>query len=325
MKLSFLSLFAAFSTAAALIDDFVPVEEASEYIEMAMLAYSDVADVESRGPQYTVHFNENLKRETNAYVITNSDMGYIMAAFAGTDGFNDFITDIRINQTEFGPVSNPINSDVGVHTGFNKVLWKGENKITGGYLYDRMKKKMKQQIDAHPDYKIVITGHSMGCGVSDLMSVALALDWPKETILNYCIAPAPTGDTPWMEWVNGFKNLAIWHHINLNDILPRTDEKGEKAGIEYQLVGHTIQYYPEGTNAYYWHNGNRRRGYAGVPKTWYLPPWSVEDHLSAGYTAMNAAMIEDPDTYYVDSFETVLASEDNLEVAEKRGLRAVKA
>ena len=56
-----------------------------------------------------------------------------------------------------------------------------------------------------------------------------------------------------------------------------------------------------------------------------VPPWSVEDHLSAGYTAMDAAMIKDPDTYYVDSFETVLASEDNLEVAEKRGLRAVKA
>jgi len=248
-----------------------------------------------------------------------------MAAFAGTDGFNDFITDIRINQTEFGPASDPINSDVGVHTGFNKVLWKGEKKITGGYLYDRMKKKMEEQIDAHPDYKIVVTGHSMGSGISDLMSVALALDWPQKTILNYSIAPAPTGETTWVEWVNGFKNLAIWHHINLDDILPRTDEKGKKAGLDYQLVGHTIQYYPEGTKAYYWHSGYLRKGYAGVPKSWYLPPWSVEDHLSDGYMAMIDAMIDDPDTYYVDSFETIVASEENLEVAEMRGLRAVKA
>mmetsp|Transcript_2290 Transcript_2290/g.3645 ORF Transcript_2290/g.3645 Transcript_2290/m.3645 type:complete len:318 (+) Transcript_2290:487-1440(+) len=316
MKLSILSLFAAFSTAAALIDDFVPVEEAYEYMNMALLAYNSTTDIESRGPQYTVHFNENLKRETNAFVITNSDMGYIMAALAGTDGINDWISDAQINQTEFGPASDPINSDVGVHTGFNKVLWKGEKEITGGYLYDRMNEKIKEQIDAHPDYKIVVTGHSMGSGCSDLMSVALALDWPRKTILNYSIAPAPTGDTAWMEWVNGFKNLAVWHHINLDDILPRMAEKGGKLGIDYQMVGHTIQYYPEGTKAYYWHNGYLRKGYGGVPKSWNLPPWSVEDHLSLGYTAMIDAMIEDPETYYVDSFETIVASKDNLEVPE---------
>ena len=51
----------------------------------------------------------------------------------------------------------------------------------------------------------------------------------------------------------------------------------------------------------------------------------MEDHLSDGYMAMFDAMTDDPDTYYVDSFETIVASEENLEVAEMRGLRAVKA
>lgn len=311
MKLSnALFLLTSISAALSLSTDFPDPAVTSENISLDIAIYADNYEewLATKGPEYEVHFHHDKLAETAAMVVTNSEFKYVAAVFSGTDGINDWISDLQVKKVPFGPPEDPINEDVLVHKGFNKVLWHGDFDN----LYDDMKRAMDMQLEKNPEYEIVATGHSLGGSAAILFAAAIATEWPDKFIYCDSIGAPRTGDAAWKEWVDGMDNLAVWRHVHRKDIVPRIPTED----MFYSHPGHTVQLDDDGAAAYYLHDGDEALGYVGHPDNW-NSTLSIDDHSYSEYLAyINEKSIPDPETFYVDSFESVEDDENSFSMPE---------
>jgi len=308
------ALFVLPPNCVCLDDEFPSVEESFNYLQLSALIYElkrGTTDLDHLPGDLVLHLYEDRPVNDCAMVVSSESSKFIAAVFSGSDTANDFLHDLEVKFSTFGPTDDPINEDVLVHKGFNNAMFNYGNNTDN--LFDRVKESIDSFFDDNEieDYDVVATGHSLGAATSQLMAVGLAEAWSHEEndsrrskkVSSINFASPLVGDISFKTWVETSEemNLAVWRHVLENDIIPRVpfEEWG------YLHSGHTIWFKEEGCSSYYMHYGDESLGYVGVPSDFYERPFSIEIHFSNNYVDyMLTKSLIDPDKYYSDSFET---------------------
>lgn len=301
--------------------DFPSVELASELAHLSNLAYEDATCAELEGiPVGVTCHDTKMIDENEAMTFSSDNYNYIVVAVAGTDAWQDLLTDIIRVTMPFGPTGDPYNADAYVHQGFNQELF------DNGF-YDWMLESVQSLMGQYPDYAVLTTGHSLGAAQATMAATALALDLGSDVMVESINYASPRiGIDAWKSWVDSISNLGIWRFVYQEDIVPRLPV------LQFWHVGHTIQLDYWSSSCYYLHIGDEELGYAGRP--WY---WQVEgtnqiaqdtlDHFLSNYIDwIDTWSMSNPDRYYVDSFEEATKQEpirnpyEHIERAKKEML-----
>jgi hypothetical protein len=236
------------------------------------------------------HMYECDEQDTQVLIVSKSikdvrkaKTGYIAVVYAGTDDFRSVLTDTDILTKVFGPTdengTHPLapSDDIRVHAGFN-------NAVFNNGLFDRIRKTINEIKFDNPDFRLLLTGHSLGAADSVLTAVAMKLqpEWKQELISSINFGCPKTGNWAWNNYVNSMDGLSIWRVVNGLDLVPRLP------GIRFHHVGHTMQMDGKMARAFWLHDGDKSLGYRGVPYGWntlpyVLAPAAAFEHLLRHY------------------------------------------
>jgi len=306
---------------AALSTDFPSVDETYQYLQLSSYLY-DIHSEEDANKilpdSITVLLFEDYTVNDATMVVYDEIQRFIAVVFGGSDTLNDFLHDAEIRKVPFGPKEDPINENVGVHNGFNNVLFNKGNKTE--CLYDRVKSTLEEFLDENDSvdsnsYKVITTGHSLGGGLSNLMAAGLTDAWMSESsssekslgkrVNSISFAPPLVADEDFKEWYESM-DCSLWRHVLQNDIVARIPTED----INYVVTGHTVWFQDtedenDGCSTYYGHYGNYSQSYASVPNSYYDRPLSIDIHGIANYLEyMETKSLIDPELYYSSSFES---------------------
>ncbi|KAJ3570017.1 hypothetical protein NP233_g4674 [Leucocoprinus birnbaumii] len=116
----------------------------------------------------------------------------IVVAFRGTSELTDVITDILIL---LAPLQSPGLGDVGearVHTGFLASY----NSIASDVL-----RIVEKQLEAHPSYSVVVTGHSLGGALAPLGAISIRAAYPKVPMKLFTYGQPRVGNSAFADYV----------------------------------------------------------------------------------------------------------------------------
>ena len=104
---------------------------------------------------------------TQVGVTVNHQMQRIVVIFRGTESIKDMYIDMLgvVKKGKWqGGVKNPENPEVAVHSGFLKALLDGGDKS----VFSEISKIVKSLLENHPEYDLIVTGHSLGAANAQL-------------------------------------------------------------------------------------------------------------------------------------------------------------
>ncbi|KAJ9061678.1 hypothetical protein DSO57_1018238 [Entomophthora muscae] len=191
------------------------LKDAEYYATYAGLAYCKDAAIRrwdcghclKLGRKNEVSTHDNPYNKTRALLVVDSKRKEIVLAFRGTKhSLKNWWLNVSFRKTQF--IAGK------VHSGFNQVA----QHLKGYYI-----EKLKSHLIAHPDYTLVITGHSLG-GAAALLSAAilqaeLKIKWPRIRLITY--GQPRVGDKEFATWLN-LKPLCKIRVVNEDDPVPHT-------------------------------------------------------------------------------------------------------
>ena len=141
-------------------------------------------------------FNEVKKIECYGVVFRTKQAPYTyIFAFRGTDGIEDLVDDFGFDHTPFIAYKNDavIPSDVAVESGFYHIYSDSDSDTTS--MQEQAFALIDQyQASEQPIHQLYITGHSLGCTLSTLFTLDLALSRPDIKVSNYNYASPRVGN-----------------------------------------------------------------------------------------------------------------------------------
>ncbi|KAJ9075003.1 hypothetical protein DSO57_1000943 [Entomophthora muscae] len=149
----------------------------------------------------------NPYNKTRVLLLVDSKRKEIILAFRGTKhSLKNWRLNLSFRKTQF--IAGK------VHSGFNQVA----QHLKGYYI-----EKLKSHLIAHPDYTLVITGHSLG-GAAALLSAAilqaeLKINWSLIRLITY--GQPRVGDKEFATWFNA-QPLCKIRVVNEDDPVPHT-------------------------------------------------------------------------------------------------------
>lgn len=194
-------------------------------------------------------FLNMYKKSGTGFVAISHSSKTIALIFRGTINFDDIATDTDMTQISYAPNINETISCEGckVHRGFMASL-ENSRQYSVDYI-----KKLKE---VFPDYKIFVTGHSLGAAVATLAGVELQLSGYEPLVVT--IASPKVANPQFANYINSIFNVehtdalykngtletlnsGIWRIVAKGDIVPMTPPSNYyvHAGIEFQLTGFT--------------------------------------------------------------------------------------
>ena len=211
-------------------------------------------------PNLTAHYYAKSLLDTDVFITSCSKLKRIVVIFRGTDGVKDWLTNARIIQVKFGNEetnmkwSEPPGSSAKVHRGFNQA-----------FFSDGIPEKINKVIDDilanHPDYQILVTGHSLGAALSILCGVYLSLQRPTTEITVENFGSPRVGNDHFKNWANAIPNLVIWRFVQGNDLVTHVP----LALMNYSHVGHLFHLCKD-SKVYYLQDGDSSLHYIAAPK-----------------------------------------------------------
>lgn len=102
-------------------------------------------------------------------IVVDNERQSIVVAIRGTMSLKDVLTDVT---AEAERVDIKERSDIYAHRGMVN---------TARFVYEKIKELnlLEEAKSRHPDYNVVVTGHSLGAGTAILVSAVLKDDWPE--------------------------------------------------------------------------------------------------------------------------------------------------
>ncbi|KAI9029625.1 Alpha/Beta hydrolase protein [Phycomyces nitens] len=97
--------------------------------------------------------------DTNGFISRNDRRQVITLVFRGTSSFKNIVADFDFASQEYPPVEG-----AEVHHGFYKAYMEVQDEVLTG---------MTHQISAYPNYRVVVTGHSLGGALATLAGLDL--------------------------------------------------------------------------------------------------------------------------------------------------------
>ncbi|KAF7323947.1 putative feruloyl esterase A [Mycena kentingensis (nom. inval.)] len=127
---------------------------------------------------------------TQGFVARDDSRKEIVVSFRGTFSVADAITDIQILLTPL--VSPGLSKSVSVHSGFLDAYNDVAQVVLNG---------VKGQVQAHPAYSIVVTGHSLGGALASIGAVSIKTALPTTPMKLFTFGQPRTGDAAYASFV----------------------------------------------------------------------------------------------------------------------------
>lgn len=140
-----------------------------------------------------------------AYIFVSSKLNMIILSFSGTATPSNVLSDLDFMQV-FPAGINNITADMLVHQGFYKVYIAVQQAITS----------QLNVLDKHKSTQFIITGYSLGGGLTSLAALDLADRLP----IVYSFASPRVGNPAFAKSYNSLKSLSnTWRVFNTEDIV----------------------------------------------------------------------------------------------------------
>jgi len=147
-------------------------------------------------------FNDFKRVECYGVVLRSQHAPYTyIFAFRGTDGLYDLLDDFGADHTAFIPYQKdvPVPSDVAVESGFYHIYADSDGATPS------MQNQVFALIDRYqasdkPIHQLYATGHSLGCTLSTLFTLDLALCRPKIPATSYNYASPRVGNSAFVNF-----------------------------------------------------------------------------------------------------------------------------
>ncbi|ORY98913.1 lipase [Syncephalastrum racemosum] len=100
-----------------------------------------------------------LISDTNAMILRDDDKKYIYIVFRGSNSIRNFVADFIFDKIDYPPVKG-----TKVHKGFYKSYMEVQKELVRTFM---------DEFNSHSDYKVALTGHSMGAAQALLCALDL--------------------------------------------------------------------------------------------------------------------------------------------------------
>ncbi|KAG1057643.1 hypothetical protein G6F43_000532 [Rhizopus delemar] len=152
--------------------------------------------------------------DTNGFVVTSASQKTLFLVFRGTTSYQQSVVDMTANLIPFSKVSGAM-----VHAGF----YNSVKEVINNYY-----PKIQAEIKANPNYKVVVTGHSLGGAQALIAGVDLYDRDPSlfnaKNVEIYTIGQPRVGNTKFAQWVDS-TGIAIHRSVHTRDVVPHVPSK----------------------------------------------------------------------------------------------------
>jgi hypothetical protein len=129
------------------------------------------------GSSEIVYF-QDTNLDSAGFLAVNKNLKLIVLSYRGTDDLENWLYDLDVWFTSAGLSGK--NSNAEIHPGFNDMAMS---------LLSQTTSSLKSAIGKYPDYKIVLTGHSLGGAIAALIGFNLGqtnvIPWEKLNVITY--------------------------------------------------------------------------------------------------------------------------------------------
>ncbi|KIJ52461.1 hypothetical protein M422DRAFT_243247 [Sphaerobolus stellatus SS14] len=194
------------------------------YFKYASSAYSSNCS-SPNGNTLVAQFSQ-IVTDTQGFIARDDKRKEIVVSLRGTSSTQDAFTDIDIILTNFTSPGVSPPSDTLVHNGFLNAY----NSVA-----DLIISTVKSQLQAHPGYNLVTSGHSLGGALSSLAAVSLKNNFPSSQVTMFTFGQPRTGNPTYAFWVNQQFGNNAFRGVHNADGVPTIISEGiyRHHGIEY--------------------------------------------------------------------------------------------
>ncbi|KAI0318750.1 alpha/beta-hydrolase [Amylostereum chailletii] len=153
----------------------------------------------------------NAVTDTQGFIVRDDTRREIVVALRGSTSPVDFLVD---SQIALVPIDIPgVNAPSGtkVHFGF-QTAW---NSVASEVI-----STVKNELDAHPGYGIVTTGHSLGGALSSLAGITMQQNFPSMSVRMYTYGQPRVGNTLYALFVDFSLSFNIFRVVHTDDGVP---------------------------------------------------------------------------------------------------------
>lgn len=197
---------------------------------------------------------------TFGFIAHNDASKEIVVSWRGSTVILDLISDFTAIRTEWPPQVNGSK----VHTGF-LTAYRSASKY--------IQKNMVEVASQFPDYKIVLTGHSLGAAEATLAAMDIVSNQPQlmDRMELYTYGGPRVGNSVFANWLSG-QPFPIYRVVYKEDIVTHVPFRS----MGYQHVSQEVWYGKDGQASFCGGGNNENSTCAGQ----LLPPqWGFRDHL----------------------------------------------
>ena len=183
-------------------------------------------DLELAGNVVFCHTNTS---DLQAGITVNHSRKWITLVFRGSESWKDFIHDIIIWQ-------KTLHNKAKVHYGIYRQLERD-------FSYNTIRREIRKLRNEYSDYRINITGHSLGGGLALLFAYKLSVDYPTLPIRCVSFASPKVGNKAFAEAVSKKDKLTHIRCYTSKDIVPMLPFRGyQHVGEQMKLCKNSIEY-----------------------------------------------------------------------------------
>jgi predicted lipase len=173
-----------------------------------------------------------LKSELTYGITVHHELQRVAVVFRGSTALNDWMMNVKIDDTAFdlpGPHAKTRTNYGRVHEGFYKYLFDNTNKPgRDGRTISKAEEimgKIQALFKMYPDYKLWVTGHSLGGGLSTMFAFRAAMDAGvrNKPVMNVSFASPFVGDHIFKEKFQTLEKTGMIRHLrvsNEDDVVP---------------------------------------------------------------------------------------------------------
>jgi predicted lipase len=172
-----------------------------------------------------------LKSELTYGITVHHELQRITVVFRGSTALNDWIMNVKVDDTSFdlpGPHAKTRTNYGKIHEGFYEYLFESTKPGRDGHTNSKAKEimgKLHELFKMYPDYKLWVTGHSLGGALSTMFAFRTATDSGvrNKPVMNVSFASPFVGDHVFKEQFQKLEKTGmIWHLriTNEDDVVP---------------------------------------------------------------------------------------------------------
>jgi hypothetical protein len=130
-------------------------------------------------------FHSSSTTDCQMYIVKVKGEDTFIIAFRGSESKQDWIQDFKFGLTDLSEKSIIDTSSVKIHRGFNE-----QYESVKPEIFDFI----SDYVNFKPETKLIITGHSLGAGLSIITALSLKLKYPMATIKCYTFGSPRAGN-----------------------------------------------------------------------------------------------------------------------------------